>query len=256
MSGRLLRLFLVDGTPDGLRTIEVSNMTLLGTIIPRPQLARYLDRDGSNRPGVYLLLGPDIEDPEQVALYVGEGDPVGPRLSQHSHRKDFWTEAIAYTSKDGYLTKTQIQYLEAALYQLAREAGRVRLDNTQVPAKPNISEVDKAEVEQFLDGIKLSLSAVGINVLEPRIVAVEDPPQQVFELRNKSAVARMVVVDNKYVVLRGSTAVVKNRQSCPTAIQKLRDDLVSAGILASQGANYAFLKDAAFSSPSYPEFDT
>lgn len=151
--GKSIRLFLTEGDPKGLRTVEILNMTILATMFPRTQLEKFAARDSSQKPGVYLLLGPDIDDPDQAALYVGEGDPVLPRLKEHSVKKDFWNEAIAFTSKDDYLTKTQIKYLEAELYQLAKDAFRVKLDNSQCPTRPNTSEVDKAEVAQFLEGI-------------------------------------------------------------------------------------------------------
>lgn len=34
--GKLIRLFMIDDKPDGLRTMEISNMTVKGTIFPRP----------------------------------------------------------------------------------------------------------------------------------------------------------------------------------------------------------------------------
>lgn len=74
----------------------------------------------------------------------------------------------------------------------------------------------------------------------------------IFELRCKGAIAKMSIVDNKYVVLKGSTAVLKNRRSCPNAIAKLRQDLVESGILTDSGeGTYVFTMDTAFDSPSY-----
>ncbi len=48
---------------------------------------------------MYVLVGP----PEESGLprvYVGEGDPIRPRLEQHAGKKDFWTSCIAFTNKD------------------------------------------------------------------------------------------------------------------------------------------------------------
>lgn len=254
MSGKLIRLFLVDGKPNGLRTLEISNMTIHSTIFPRTQLDMFAKREAAYKPGVYLLLGTDVDDPEQLVLYVGEGDPVLPRLKSHSNNKDFWTEAIVFSSKDGYLTKTQIQYLEAELYALAKEAFRTKLDNTQCPTKPNISEVDEAEVSQFLEGIKVILASLNYEFLEPRILTGSDQSQitKVFELKNKKAIGKMAIMDNKYVVLKGSTAVLENRRSIPSAIAKLRKDLFEAGIIINNGDGvFTFMQDATFNSPSY-----
>jgi hypothetical protein len=253
MGGKLIRLFMAEGQPNGLRTVEISNMTILATFFPRTQLDKFSIRDVSQKPGVYLLLGNNLTEPDQLELYVGEGDPVLPRLKNHSVNKDFWTEAIVFSSKDDYLTKTQIKYLEAELYRLAKEGFQVKLDNSQVPTKPNISEVDKAEVDQFLDGIRLILLSLGIQIMEPGIIADSfQDTQKIFELKSKNAFGKMVIKDNDYVVLKGSTAVIDDRPSCPDAIKKMRQKLKDAGIITEDDNGlYVFNENAKFSSPSY-----
>lgn len=254
MSGKLIRLFLTDGQPNGLRTIEISNMTIHGTIFPRPQLDKFIMRESAKKPGIYMLLGADEDDPEKKVLYIGEGDPVLPRLKRHAINKDFWTEAIVFSSKDDYLTKTQVKYLEAEIYALAKEAYRTKLDNAQIPTKPNISEVDTAEVIQFLDAIKLLLLTLGIDILEPRILIEQNTAsvENVFQLKIKNIVAKMAIINNKYVVLKGSTSVMDNRPSIPNVLVKLRQELIETGIMVNNGNDcYTFMQDATFNSPSY-----
>lgn len=147
MPGVMIRTFLVDGTPDGLRTYEISNSTVHATVFPRPSLDRFLKRDPAQRPGVYVLLGQDPEV-DSVRIYVGEGDPAGPRLQSHGSKKDFWTQAIVFTSKDDYLTKTQIQFLEARLVTEARAAGRVAMENGNSPGEPRIWEASAVVTTQ------------------------------------------------------------------------------------------------------------
>lgn len=122
MPRAVIRMFLVDGKPDGMRTIELSNSTVLGTIFPRPSIDAYLKRPPSQRPGAYILIGRDPDAPDNEIVYIGEGDPVGHRLKAHGVQKDFWTEAAVFTSKDDYLTKTQIQFLEVALIEATKSA--------------------------------------------------------------------------------------------------------------------------------------
>ena len=108
MSGKLIRLFLVDGNPNGLRTIEISNMTIYATIFPRIKLKEFLNRSEAKKPGSYILFGNDINNLTETIAYIGEGDPVSERLKAHasgSSQKDFWNEAIVLTSKDDYITK-------------------------------------------------------------------------------------------------------------------------------------------------------
>lgn len=89
-----------------------------GIVIPRALMGEAKRRRELDRTGVYVLVGP----PEESGLprvYVGEGDPIRPRLEQHAARKDFWTSCVAFTSKDENLNKAHVQYIESRLVALA-----------------------------------------------------------------------------------------------------------------------------------------
>lgn len=259
LSGSLIRLFLVDGNPNGLRTVEISNMTIYTTIFPRTKLKNFLARNESKKPGCYILLGNNIENPDRVAVYVGEGESVDIRLKSHSHgekQKDFWEEAIVFTSKDDYITKTQIQYLESEIYRLVDQAEKAKIENNQIPSKPNLSEVDTAEMKHFLDAIRLILSSVGVDILEPKRIesTVEVSKEEViYEFSVNNAKAKMKIEEDKYIVLQGSTAVIQDRPSALPAIKKMRKSLVRSGVLQQKNNKdlYEFTDDYIFNSPSY-----
>lgn len=259
MSGKLIRLFLVDGNPNGLKTLEISNMTIFTTIFPRNKLQEFLRRGESKKAGCYILIGDDIDNPDEKRVYIGEGENVGERLKAHGmgRKKEFWEEAIVFTSKDDYITKTQIKYLESELYRLADEAGKVLLDNDVRPSKPNLSEVDNAEMQHFLSAIKLILSSIGIDFLESKKYLVHDEHKQrqekIFEFTVKGAKAKMKIEEDKYIVLKGSTSVLKNRPSASKSIIKLRERLIEQGILklTNDRAFYEFQENYIFDSPSY-----
>ena len=59
-----------------------------------------------------------------LRLYIGEGDPIGPRLESHYAKRDFWTTALFFVSPDRKLNKAHIQYLEARLVAIADAAKR------------------------------------------------------------------------------------------------------------------------------------
>ena len=59
MSGKQIRLFLVDGTPGGLTTAEITNWTGHVFSARRSDLADLLKREEAQRTGVYFLLGDD-----------------------------------------------------------------------------------------------------------------------------------------------------------------------------------------------------
>ena len=64
---------------------------------PRALFKRVMVPPELAQTGVYLLLGPR-PDGEGDMLYVGEGDPIRPRLESHYAQKNFWTRAIGFTT--------------------------------------------------------------------------------------------------------------------------------------------------------------
>ena len=117
-----LRIFVADGDPDGLRIVDKSNWIGKALVFPRALLPQVKARPELTQTGVYLLLGPR-PDGEGDMLYVGEGDPIRPRLESHYAQKDFWTRAVGFTTTTaGQLNKAHVQFLESRLIALARQA--------------------------------------------------------------------------------------------------------------------------------------
>ena len=229
-------------------------MTIFTTIFPRTKLNDFIQRKEAKRAGCYILMGED-ERTGETRLYIGEGEVVKERLRQHASgasQKEFWNEAIVFTSKDDYITKTQIQYLEAKLYELAEE---VQLENNKKPTPPELSEVDTAEMKQFLDVIKLILSSIGITILETKKQNVnqEEKEEEIFNFTIKGARGRMKIEDDRYVVLKGSTAIIEDRPSASQPIRKMRRKLLEEKVteLNEDQSFYVFKENYAFNSPSY-----
>jgi hypothetical protein len=158
--GSSIRIFLVDGTPDGVKTVDKSNWTGRGIVCPRSRFMEAKNRTEFSKTGVYFLAGPPNVTDAFPSLYIGECDPLRPRLEQHYAKKDFWTQVIAFISKDDNLNKAHVQYLESRLVALAAEAKRFTLDNGNTPSAPSLSEADIAEMDAFLDEMLLVLPAV------------------------------------------------------------------------------------------------
>lgn len=156
--------------------------------------------------------------------------------------------------KDDYITKTQIQYLESELYRLVDHAERAELENSQIPSKPNLSEVDTAEMKQFLDAIRLIMSSVGIDILEPKRIESDvkvSKQEVIYEFSVNHAQAKMKIEEDKYIVLQGSTAVINDRPSAQPAIKKMRKSLISSGVLQEKNNLLEFTDDYIFNSPIY-----
>lgn len=252
MAGKVLRMFFTNDDMNGLSTFEFSNYTVQGTMFSRANLNEFKQRNESNKPGVYLIFNEDMSD-EEGLLYIGEGDPVLPRLLSHNAKKDFWTQAIVFTSKDENLTKTQIQYLEAMLIKTAIDCKRIKLDNVQESTIPTLSESGLCEVELFLQVILDMLHALRINFFESLStnVALTDT-DIVYEMKVKKALAKMTIKNGKYILLKGSTLSSKSSAKSKTTINKMRQKLKDDGFIGDYTSDlWIALDNIEFSSASY-----
>lgn len=230
MSGKQIKLFLVDGTPGGLTTAEITNWTGHVLAARRSDLADLLGREEAQRTGVYFLLGDDESIAGDTRCYIGEADVVAERLRYHQRDKEFWDRVVVITSKDSNITKAHGRYLESKLIALAIEAGRVTLENKDRPPVPALPEADASDMDYFLAQLQIVLPVLGINAIRVRGVtpaAVAERPSEspVFRLTNvKSCVdAQAQQIDGEFTVLAGSgswrlgTAWVRRRaRSRPT----------------------------------------
>jgi hypothetical protein len=250
-----LRIFVADGDPDtdGLRIVDKSNWIGKALVFPRALLPQVKARPELAQTGVYLLLGPR-PDGEGDMLYVGEGDPIRPRLESHYAQKDFWTRAIGFTTTTaGQLNKAHVQFLESRLIALARAAKRMPLDNANQPAEPSLSEADRADMEVFLGHMLGMLPVLGVHAFEqaPKAPAVKAGP--VLSCKGKGVQATGYEASQGFVVRAGSQAVVDSAPSMAQHVRgmfDLRQELISNGVLAMQGGLFQFTQDYTFSAPS------
>lgn len=242
-----IRIFLPGGDPDGLRTIEKSNWSGAGIVIPRALIAEARQRREVSRTGVYILMSPPEESGLQ-RIYVGEGDPIKPRLEQHAAKKDFWTSCIAFTSKDENLNKAHVQFLESRLVELATQAKRCLLDNSNVPTLPSLSESDAADAEGFLSEILLCCPLLGLSVFS----ATSSPQKsgKTLYLTGKGMKAQGMETSEGLLVQSGSGSAKTEAPSCGQYIKALRTTLLSNGVLKLAGEGYVFTQDYMFNSPS------
>lgn len=253
MPGRSVRLFLVDGTPQGLRTAEVGMWTGPALVAPRTELARLGKRDEVHGTGIYVLVGAHDEDPSKTAVYVGEGDDVWARLSSHDARKDFWTWVIVVVAKDKNLTKAHVRWLEARLVQEMKASKLVYVLNGNEPASGTLPEADEADMHTFMENVRLLLPVLGLNVFTSVTGRQADAEAGGVLLRLEwdNATAKCIVKDGAFIVQKGSTARKKNVESLGESYQTMRQQLVDAGVLAPSGQDLmVFTQDYTFDSPS------
>ena len=252
--GKTLRLYLTDGSPGGPIIAEIINWTGQVVVVPRAQLHEMAKRDELQRTGVYVLVGPDAQTGSE-RVYFGEADDVFERLKSHDkdESKDFWTRAVTVTSKDFNLTKSHSRHLESRLIELAAAAGRAKVSNGTAPGTKTLPESDVADMEYFLEQIKLMLPVLGFDFLRPpatREYGKEAEQSPVLTMAEVGANAHAKEVDGTFVVLKGSTA---RRNGSPSwdSYTALRDELVARAKLVPRDNDYfEFAGDVEFTSPS------
>ena len=245
-----IRIFVAEGLADGLRFVEKSNWIGLGIVCPRGRYPHVKKREEFSGSGVYILVGREGDDDRPV-LYVGEGETVRPRLDSHHANKDFWQQAIVFTTKGDPLNKAQVQYLEARLVELATANKRCRLENSAVPNRPGLSEAEEAEIAGYLDELLSLLPVLGLDAFErPEAASAGHRP---YYWRGKGWEATGYETSNGFAVRKGSlargTTVPSMAKHVPSDYNK-RQQLIDAGVLAEDGKGYRFTVDHVFSSPS------
>jgi hypothetical protein len=249
MPGRTIKLFLVDGAPQGMRTAEVGNWTGLALVCPRTDLAKVAKRDEVHRAGVYLLVGPSESVASRPRVYIGEADDVWTRLQSHAG-KDFWTWVVVFASKDLNLTKAHVRWLEARLVQEVTAAKRADVENGVEPGEKHLPEAEASDMEAFLDNVRLLLPVLGLDVLATDVHG-GGHKALTLELKWEDARAECVVRDGQFVVLKGSTARTKEVDSLGEGYRDLRAKLKQDGVLAeAKNGLLQFTIDYAFDSPT------
>jgi len=247
-----LRIFVADGDPDGLRLVDRSNWIGKAIIFPRALFTQVRSREEFKQTGVYLLLGPSTEGDGEM-IYIGEGDPVGPRLEGHYAKKDFWTRAVFFVAGAGQLNKAHVQYLEAQLVARALLAKRMPLDNGNKPAEPTLSEADRADMDVFLQNILGMLPVLGIHAFEQSPATATKTTSKILTCQGRGIKATGFDTPQGFVVRKGSVAAkdpVPSLKEYFRNVCELRNALLKSGVLVAESAGLRFSQDYTFNSPS------
>ncbi len=274
--GKTIKIYLPNESVSGIRHAEIANWSGQAVACPRSRFQELREWSEMQRPGVYFLFGVDDKTAEE-SVYIGEAEIVIDRLSSHMSSKDFWTEVVAFTSKDENLTKAHVRYLESRLIAMTKLAGRYRMTNGSFPQLPSLPRSDRDAMEEFLAAAKMLMGALGHKVLEalvsqPRIVNNPMPPCDpglpvfasakassmgkvqdslpVFHLRVAGIHARAVRTDEGIVVLEGSVATAETGKSITGSMVAMRQMLLESGALVPSGEKLRLTRDHLFKSPS------
>ena len=109
---KTITTYLIDGNPNGIKTIFISNKISKALVIPKSSIDKIKDRTEAYQPSLYLLLNDD-----ENKIYIGESENFYKRVQNHISNKDFWNLAITFFSQNNDLTKADVKYLEYSIYK-------------------------------------------------------------------------------------------------------------------------------------------
>lgn len=257
--GRSIKIFLSDGSPIGLRHVEIANWSGQALACPRSRFSELGSWEESQRPGVYFLFEKALADENNLA-YIGESENVFRRLADHDRKKEFWNEVIIFTSKDENLTKGHIKYLEARLAEISKDADRYHLENSLTPTKSNLPRSDSAAMEEFIDNIRIILGSLGHRILEATSsedkVSTKPENKQslmdyelIFEIHKLKASGK--VTDDGFLLIKGSQISQTTSSGLHKRLIDIKNQALISGELEDNKDHYVLLKDKIFTSSSY-----
>ena len=264
--GKNIQLFLMDGDAAGRIKCTLANWTGVAFKIPRTELDKCKDRDDLKQSGVYFLFGTSDETGKGV-VYIGQagarknGEGILYRLLEHKRNpeKDYWTEAIVFTTSNNSLGATEISYLENRFCNMALSAKRYDVKNSNDPTPGNITEEKESEMEEFIDYAKVIMGTLGHKLFEPvtkpaapiQPVTNENAPDDAIQLHLERSIKNVGKVEANgtqtsegFVVLQGSSISPVDDDTVPAVIKERR-----AKALLDE--KHILQEDLLFSSPSY-----
>ncbi|MDL2205830.1 GIY-YIG nuclease family protein [Eubacteriales bacterium OttesenSCG-928-N13] len=237
--GKSINLFLMDGDPSGRIKCTLANWTGVAYKIPRTELEKCKGRDDLSQSGVYFLFGSSDQTGENVA-YVGQagvrknGEGILYRLQEHKRNpdKDYWTEAVVFTTSNNSFGPTEISYLENRFTNMAASAKRYLVKNSNDPTSGNITEEKESELEEFIDYARIVMGTLGHKVFEPILqtspvaasqTTTPSTDDQAFYIKRSGANAKSRLTNEGIVVLAGSVLRKVLVPSCPDSAKAARD---------------------------------
>lgn len=255
----------MDGEAGGRIKCTLANWTGVAYKIPRTELDKCKERDDLKQSGVYFLFGTSDETGKGV-VYIGQagarknGEGILNRLQEHKRNpeKDYWTEAIVFTTSNNSFGPTEISYLENRFCNLALEANRYEVKNGNDPTPGNITEEKESEMEEFIDYAKVIMGTLGHKLFEPISKTVSQAAEGTSailkdhsNLHLERTIKRIGKVEadgsqtsEGFVVFKGSHISLADDNTIPAVIKERRKN----ALIDEQGV---LQEDMLFTSPSY-----
>jgi hypothetical protein len=242
-----IQIFLPDGSPTSIKEAEITNRLVKAVFFPRNKINEVSKRELVNYTGVYFLFGIE-EETGKNKVYIGEGEDCFKRIQSHNRNKDFWTHCVIVTTKTNEYTKTDAKFLEHYCLDKAQEVGRYKTENDTGSKKPSLSESREYDLLDNFETLKILLATLGYPMFESTRKASSN--KDVFYCKGKKALATGEMIDDGFVVYKGSKANISETQGIGATPKKMRLSLKEKGIFKEVDGSYVFQEDYVFNSPS------
>jgi predicted GIY-YIG superfamily endonuclease len=240
--GKTITTYLIDGTPNGVQSVFISNKVCQMYVIPRSNLKILSEKEELQRPAFYILLGE--EDPLQQKAYIGQTENFRDRVKDHDNKKAFWQKALVFVSKDSAMTKADVQYLEYKAILEAQKAHTMLLDeNKNTPKIPHLSDYQMDTMDEFFLDIKFLTSFIGCNIFD----VVKEHEEHLFYTSGRGSNAKGFYNSNGFTVLTGSIIAGSFVKSLHWS--EKRNEMIKKNTISKAG-KLLLSKDLHFGSPS------
>lgn len=243
-----IQIFLPDGNPTSIKIADLTNRLITAVLIPRNKLQDCEAREEVRRYGIYFLFGVNENKAKPIA-YIGETEDCFDRLKTHNRGKDFWSYAVVISSKSNVFTKSHVKFLEHLCIKQANEISRYDTENLATPAEPYVTESMQADLLDNFETIKILLSTLGFPIFE-ETRKTSSSKKDIFYCKGKNAIAEGEMIDDGFVVLKGSKASFEETKGTDPWVVSLRKKLVDDNIFKPDNGVYVFEEDFVFKSPS------
>ena len=249
--GKNINLFLMESDVTSSIKCTLSNWTGVVYKIPRSRLTSDVikQRQHLKNSGIYFLIGESTEENKSI-VYVGQAgnrkndEAVLSRLLEHDKdgKMDFFNEVIVLTTDTNIFGPTELNYLENKFAEKIKFAERYILKNQNEPNIGNVTEEKESELIEILSNSEMIIGTLGHKLFIPTLekdtvddVVIADEEllflSRKIRKSNLQIEAKCKRTNEGFVVLKGSMISLEDLKIIPKSIKKLRNQLVTSGII-------------------------
>lgn len=244
--------YLFNGNPEGIIFSYMSNWSGQAIKIPRNLFGEAKNMPELQRPGLYMLLGASIENPEDKMVYIGEANNLASRIGQHLSDSDkaFAETIVCFCSKDENLTVSHTKFLEQRAINFVSRSAEYRIINRKEGNNINLPRMVVDEMETFFDNMRIILPTLGFSLLHQDNKTLSGEKKEMFHLAVSGLRATAILTSNGIEVLPGSDMKKDETPALSGTYSNLRKTLLEKGIVSDDDGKLSFKEKYEFSSPS------